>query len=630
MGLNNKGFFFTIDALLAASILLGGLIIISSHYVDNQPAAHLNYLSQDIINSLDELKINELNNSYVDELINNSNITNINNSLLQQIGEFWAEEKYSIAEQFMDNVTRDIIPDIYGFGIWINDDLIYQRDNPPPSSRSGAKKLITGIEKKKPIDGYISKARANNFMKTGTKIVSFSPEGAGWDGDWDDPGEAVIDKYFEIPNSMNITGADFYVSLHIEDDGPDWEVININNGACIINRDEIYFLGGEGTFDVIDIDECLNNGENQVRLRLRNIGYNGHVHPGMLIKINYTMNESTPSYNNSYFKRYYFDNVISNEGSDEESGAWASLPFYIPEDATDVEVNMHITAQNIRDYTGWGWFYAWDGWRRARNYDYMLFINEDNPFDYDGSPSVNMVYDYDSSELDSEVVEGTNVVSVYLNNYADYEWGGGQPEIYSDPFNDADNSSYIDVSYNLPETAPYGSIKVNQIDEFGGNADWEKEISFSFPEEATDMGNVFTHIVQQYSYIVDVEADIYTPPSNLVFTSPSSRAVPTSVYIPGDVLSLSPIANNYVRISDRNWNDILPESSVEYNFYIPSFVGYGNVFSTQQEAEDDAISRLNDTLGNFISADNIIVESSEMKDVPTMWGPAVMEVRVWH
>ncbi|MBD3355196.1 hypothetical protein GF361_04390 [Candidatus Woesearchaeota archaeon] len=144
------------------------------------------------------------------------------------------------------------------------------------------------------------------------------------------------------------------------------------------------------------------------------------------------------------------------------------------------------------------------------------------------------------------------------------------------------------------------------------------------------MGEIFTHIVEQYSYIVDVEADIYTPPSNLVFTSPSSRAVPTSVYVPGDVFALSPTANNYIRVSDRNWNDILPESSVEYNFYVPSFVGYGNVFSTQQEAENDAISRLNDTLGAFISAENIVVESSEMKDVPTMWGPAVMEVRVWH
>jgi hypothetical protein len=233
--------------------------------------------------------------------------------------------------------------------------------------------------------------------------------------------------------------------------------------------------------------------------------------------------------------------------------------------------------------------------------------------------------------LEDEILTGTNVVSVYFNNYGDYEWGGGHPQIYSDPFNDPGSSSYIEVNYTLPVSSiAYGSIEITRTQEFGGSADWSKESSFQFPQEAIQMGDVFTHIVQQYSYMVDVEADIYTPPANNIFSSPAARAVPTTVYIQGDVLDISPTANNYVRVEDRNRNDILPETSLEYSFYVPSFVGYGDVFITQEEAEDDAIQRLNQTLGEFISSDDLIVESDEMRGVPTMWGPVVLEVRAWH
>ena len=631
MAVIKKAVFFTIDALLAASILLGGILLLSAHYVNEQPTAHLNYLSQDIINCLSTLKVNELNSSYIDGLIADGNITNVNNSILQQVGEFWAAENFDTASEFMDNVTKNIIPDRYGFGIWVNNELIYQRDQPPPRSRAVAMRLISGIEKKKPIEGFMSKARANNFIKSSTEIISFSPEGAGWDGSFDDPGEAVIDKYFELPNNMNITDAVFYISLHIEDSGPSWEVININNGTCSIARDDINFIGGEGTFDKKDISGCITTGMNNVRLRLRNIGYNGHIHPGMLIKINYTMNDTIPEYDNTFSKRYYFDNIVSNEGNDEKAGAWGIVPFFIPENTTDVSVRIHIEGRNIRDYTSWwGWFSSWSGFRSMRDYDYILFVNEDYPFDSDNSPESNPVYDYTPAELADEIIEGTNVVSVYFNNYGDYEWGDAMPQIYSDQVSNPENSSYVEVNYTFTETKPYGSIKITKVEEFGGSADWEKETSFSFPQQAVEMGDVFTHIVQQYSYLVDVEADIYTPPANTVFSSPSARTVPTTVFIPGDVLDLSPSANNYIRVSDRNRNDILPDTSVEYSFYLPSFVGYGDVFLTQEEAEADALERLNQTLGEFISAENIVVESSEITDVPTMWGPAVIKVRAWH
>ncbi|MBW2965905.1 VWA domain-containing protein, partial [Candidatus Woesearchaeota archaeon] len=168
-----KGIFFTIDALLAASVLLMGIIILSSAYINKQQAIHLNYLSQDIINSLNNLKINELNNSYVDELIANGNITDINNSILQQVGEFWAFEKFDIARSFIDNITYNLLPERLGFGIWVSNDLIYTKNKSSYSSRASARTMISGYERKKPIDGTSSRAYLESIREKKTAAYAY-------------------------------------------------------------------------------------------------------------------------------------------------------------------------------------------------------------------------------------------------------------------------------------------------------------------------------------------------------------------------------------------------------------------------------------------------------------------------
>jgi hypothetical protein len=350
----------------------------------------------------------------------------------------------------------------------------------------------------------------------------------------------------------------------------------------------------------------------------------------MLIKIDYTSNETAQSSSNSYYQRYYFDNIVSNHGDDSHSGAFGMAAFYIPEEAVDISVKAHIEGRNIRDYTGYNSFYM-DGWKSERDYDYMIFVNQNTYFDRAASPAANPAYDYNNTRLSPRIIKGTNVITVYFNNYGDYDWGGANhPQIYSSPFNDSNHSSYIDVNYTLSENIPFGSIELTRVKDFGGSINWDKQTSFSFPAKVSQIGDVFLHIVQQYSDMVDVWAGKNNPPSTIVFSSPASRAVPTDIYIKKNVLDISPVANNYIRVADRSRNDILPNTSVEYSFYIPSYVGYGNVFANQTAAESDALWRLNQTLGTFVSTDNIVVESSEMRDVPTLWGPAIMEVRVWH
>jgi hypothetical protein len=172
-------------------------------------------------------------------------------------------------------------------------------------------------------------------------------------------------------------------------------------------------------------------------------------------------------------------------------------------------------------------------------------------------------------------------------------------------------------------------IEVRQVDEFGGAISPIKDTDFSFPAEAEAPSSVYVHPVEQYSYITRVYADTGTPPDNLIFESPSSRAVPSSVYVPLDAIDPTPSFLNYVRIEETSGNDVYPNSTVDYGFYIRGFVGYGAVFSTYGESVEDATARLQDVLGAYVNASDIILENTSMSDVPSMWGPSVVEVRVW-
>ena len=59
-----------------------------------------------------------------------------------------------------EDISEGILPEIYGYSIIIDDETIYTRSNPVRESLVTAKKIVTGIQKSKPVKGFIAKARA--------------------------------------------------------------------------------------------------------------------------------------------------------------------------------------------------------------------------------------------------------------------------------------------------------------------------------------------------------------------------------------------------------------------------------------------------------------------------------------
>ncbi len=240
MGLNKKAVYFTIDAVLATGIIVLTIALASSFYIKEQKTDTIDYLSYDLVNALTKLKISEIDNEYVKELIENKNITRLNNSILEQLGEFWSEGEYLKANKLMQNITKSLIPEKYGIGLYINDELIYQKEKPITSSLISSRKLISGIAKERPRFGISSRA----FLKS---IESKKTNAFAYFGGF--VGQGNLTRYLEfIPSDAEID------SSFIEFDAGTSFDLYINNNYC----DSFIPSESNITADRWNISDCNN------------------------------------------------------------------------------------------------------------------------------------------------------------------------------------------------------------------------------------------------------------------------------------------------------------------------------------------------------------------------------------
>jgi len=148
--MKKKGIYFTIDSVIAGGIVIVVILLVSSFYIKEQPSVHLNFLSQDLIKTLSTLNVEEIDNEYINERISSGDITNLDNTVLEQIAEFWAKDDVAsrlLANKTASNVTEPWVSNSTGFGIWIDNETIYNRNISLKISLISTKKIISGIEK---------------------------------------------------------------------------------------------------------------------------------------------------------------------------------------------------------------------------------------------------------------------------------------------------------------------------------------------------------------------------------------------------------------------------------------------------------------------------------------------------
>ena len=158
---NRKGFYFSTDAMFAATLLIVTAVLFSIYFFKSSPTAQSGYYSQDIIDLLSEMKVSELNATYLQQLMAASNQTNLSNSIIEQIGIYQVTGETENARNLTMTLLQNMIPARYGFSLAIDDVVLYQRDLDSSKSAfdvQSGKRFVSGISAAKPVKGFTSRA----------------------------------------------------------------------------------------------------------------------------------------------------------------------------------------------------------------------------------------------------------------------------------------------------------------------------------------------------------------------------------------------------------------------------------------------------------------------------------------
>lgn len=114
---NKKAYFFTLDALMALTILTVGIVYVYLNYsyspIESVPLTQ----AEELMNFLTSTKVNEINNKYLDNLrIDSSVVVRAENTLMEQIITM-KDRHHEKAQNLTRNITQALIPEQFGVEI---------------------------------------------------------------------------------------------------------------------------------------------------------------------------------------------------------------------------------------------------------------------------------------------------------------------------------------------------------------------------------------------------------------------------------------------------------------------------------------------------------------------------------
>jgi len=365
MALSRKSVLFITDALIASGLLFLTLFVSANLYRNENPTISLQYMSEDMINVLSEMKISEINSTYVDALIAGGNISYLNNSVLEQIGEFWSEGNDQLALDFAQNMTELLIPDNFGYNLLINGEEVYRRPKLKNGTIVTSRKIVSGLAKSVPLRGISTQVFLTSIdSKTTSAIESFG----GF------VGQGNISRVFDkLPSDSDIKG------IYLELDAIGSFRLYINNQNCPNGADPTFYPTPSNlTSNRYNITKCnasINLGaQNDFRL-----DFNGSLNEsfvgGGLVKIDYKT-QTAHSNQTKTLMRYRFpfiDGLINLYTS-----------YFVPGTIQDINMYLHFYS-NLSTYLSFGGteLFSWPGnesiqIRNISNTSFYNIINSTN------------------------------------------------------------------------------------------------------------------------------------------------------------------------------------------------------------------------------------------------------------
>ena len=333
-----RGVFFVIDAMIAASIIVLGLILASSFYISEKKPTSITYLASDLTQVMSSLTISEVNNTYVTQLIADGIIEerSLNSSIAEIMGEMWATNQSEIALNLTIELIEPLMDQRFGYGIYINEEEIRARPKEVKGALISSQKMISGIEKDKAIFGYSSKVYLSSIKDRETSSFAYF---GGFEG------EGNLIKRLLLPDSFNITSA--YLEVEA---GTDFKIY-VNDNLC----SEFPLGSGNGSYMIpdrwdINLSTCntsfFSAGVNNISINFEEINENFTADGppyigGGYFRVTYISDETTDlevSYDNdsNAIKRYYFP------GIDGFINLYSS--FYVPGNLSEMNINISYSS----------------------------------------------------------------------------------------------------------------------------------------------------------------------------------------------------------------------------------------------------------------------------------------------
>lgn len=321
---------FSIDAIVAASILILGLILAILLFTQTRNASQIDFIPNDIISSASNARVSSSRNEYVLELLNNNYIAPdaMNISILELIGQLWVTNKTNEARLLIQNLSANWIPSGVAFGFYIDGQNVYQYGNLSSNYIITARRMISGIELGKPITGSTARAHLSSI---GDKKTSAYTYFGGFDG------QGNVTRFIRnLPSDANIT------AITLELDAGSRFNVRINNQQCL---GTFNVTTGNFTADAYNLSSCKNlfvvnpSAWNNISIQFLDDLTYGYVGGGF-VRVQYETAEfiEPEIFNVTKFYLTGVDGLINEYSS-----------FYVPGTLENITVYLHYIARGIND-----------------------------------------------------------------------------------------------------------------------------------------------------------------------------------------------------------------------------------------------------------------------------------------
>ncbi len=314
---------FSIDALLAALLLIAGLLLIvgiSDHSSDTSQMASA---GQDVMIALETITVAEMNDPWIIAMIADGNITDQDITALEQIGRFWALGETAHAQRLAETLLKEEYP-MYGLRLSMEGTSIYERPSTfEEKDISAATRMVSGVAEGKAITGSSAVAYLRRIKDKRTS--SFTTFG-GFVGQ----GNITV-QFLDLPADANITG----ITLDLATGAP--FTVRFNGVQCDGTLTPPDYNGSPGSWDLSVCNGSLQTGVvNNISILFTGKMNESYVAGGFL-RVKYKTSTLTSSLNES-FAQYHFPGIAGIVNLYDA--------FYIPGTLVNMTIYLHYNTSN--------------------------------------------------------------------------------------------------------------------------------------------------------------------------------------------------------------------------------------------------------------------------------------------